>query len=80
MMGIVPVGIAAIAQKYNKPVIALTGAIDVELNALYSYGINAVFAIQKSPCSLENSMQSEIAKRNLSDTAEQIARLIHLSN
>ena len=76
MMGKVPVGIAAIAKKYNKPVIALTGSLNVELNHLYSNGIDAVFAIQKGPCSLEESMQPEIAGKNLSDTAEQIARLI----
>jgi glycerate kinase len=79
LMGKVPVGIASIAKKYNKPVIALTGSLDVDLNDLYSNGINAVLAIQKGPCSLEKSMQSEIACKNLSDTAEQIARLIHLS-
>ena len=80
VMGKVPVGIASIAKKYHKPVIALTGAIGVELHTIHSHGIDAVFAIQKGPCSLEDSMKSERTRNNLSDTAEQIARLIRLSN
>ena len=79
VMGKVPVGLASIAKKYNKPVIALTGAVADELHSLYEYGIDAIFSIQKGPCKLEESMQSDNARKNLSDTAEQIARLIYLS-
>ena len=80
MMGKVPVGIASIAKKYNKPVIALSGKVTDELQKLYLCGIDAFFAIQRGPCTLEESMRSEIARNNLADTAEQIARLIYLLN
>ena len=78
-MGKVPAGIASIARPYRKPVIALTGSIDGSLESIDSLGLSAVFAIQKRPCSLSESMCSQTAQTNLSDTAEQIARLIQLS-
>ena len=76
MMGKVPVGIASVAKNYQKPVIALAGAVSDNIDGIYSLGIDAVFAIQKGPCSQSESMQPQTTKINLSDTAAQIARLI----
>lgn len=77
MMGKVPVGIASIAKKYQKTVIALAGSVADDIDCIYPLGMDAVFAIQKGPCSQAESMQPQTARINLSDTAEQIARLIY---
>ncbi|MBO4349810.1 MAG: glycerate kinase [Proteobacteria bacterium] len=76
MMGKVPVGIAAVAKKYQKPVIALVGAVSDDIDIIYSLGIDAVFSIQKGPTALAESMHPPMAQMNLSNTAAQIARLI----
>lgn len=79
LLGKVPVGIAAIAKKYHKPVIALTGALDDDVLHHKDIGIDAFFSIQKRPCTLTEAMNPHTAKSNLSDTAEQIGRIMRLS-
>ncbi len=80
MMGKVPAGIASLAKKYQKPVIVIAGAVADDIHRIYSLGIDAMFPIIKRPCTLAESMKPQIAQNNLSDTTEQIARLIYLSN
>ena len=75
-MGKAPVGVARIAKKYNKKVIAIAGSITRNAKECNSHGIDAIFPIVKSPCTLEDAMDKETAKANLTDTAEQIFRLI----
>jgi len=75
-MGKAPVGVAALAKKQGKPVIAFSGAVTEDANTLNNYGIDAFFPILRTPCSLEEAMNSENAKRNLQNTAEQVFRLI----
>ncbi len=75
-MGKVPAGIAIIAKKYQKPVIAIAGAVADDIDSIHALGIDAVFSISKGPCTLADSMQPQYACRNLADTAEQVARII----
>lgn len=75
-MGKAPVGVAAIAKKHGKPVIAFSGCVTENAREVNSHGIDAFFPILKTPCSLGEAMDTENAKRNLSDTAEQAFRLI----
>jgi len=75
-MGKVPAGIANIAKKHNKPVIALSGCITDDAKNCNSFGIDAFFPIIKAPCSLNDAMNKENAIKNLSDAAEQVFRLI----
>lgn len=77
-MGKAPMGIASLAKKYNKPVIAFSGCASHDGRTCNKYGIDAFFPILRSPCTLTEAMQKETAAQNLTDTAEQVYRLWHL--
>lgn len=77
-MGKAPVGIAAIAKKYNKPVIALCGAVGNGAKLCNDNGIDAYFPILRKASTLEQAMDKENAYKNLADTAEQVFRTIRL--
>ena len=76
-MGKVPTGVAKLAKKYNKPVIALAGCVTDDAKKLNQHGIDAFFPIIKGICSLEEAMNPDNAYKNLSDTAEQIFRVLY---
>lgn len=75
-MGKAPVGVAKIAKKYNKPVVAFSGAVSDDAKMCNTVGIDAYFPILRTPCTLDDAMNIENAYKNLSDTAEQVFRLI----
>ena len=75
-MGKAPVGVARIAKKYGKPVIAFSGAVAKDAGLCNEYGIDAFFPIVCTPCSLKDAMNSDNAYTNLKNTAEQAFRLI----
>lgn len=75
-MGKAPVGVAKLAKKYGKTVIAFAGAVSADAILCHEYGIDAFFPAVRRPCSLDAAMDPEIAKANLADTAEQVFRLI----
>ena len=70
-MGKVPGGVAAVAKKYGKPVIAFAGKVKDE-EKLCGHGIDAMFPITEKTMSLEEAMKPETAKRNLAMTAERV--------
>lgn len=75
-MGKAPVGVASLAKKYNKPVIAFAGSVTRDAVACNTKGIDAFFPILRSITTLEEAMLPENAKANLRDTAEQVLRLM----
>lgn len=75
VMGKVPVGIAHIAGKYGIPVIAFCGCAGVEAGICNQHGITAFFPILRDIMTADSAMNPETAKKNLSDTAEQVFRL-----
>lgn len=77
-MGKAPMGVARLAKKYDKPVIAFAGSVTKDAVACNQKGIDAFFPILRGICTLEQAMQPENAKRNLSDTAEQVFRLLNI--
>lgn len=79
-MGKAPVGVAQIAKKYNIPVIAFSGIVKNGAELCNSNGIDAFFPILRNITTLEDALNPENAKKNLSDTAEQVFRLIKISN
>lgn len=74
-MGKAPSGVATLAKKYGKPVIALAGCVTEEASALHQHGIDAFFPIIPAPCTLTDAMNKDNASRNLTRTVEQIFRL-----
>ena len=75
-MGKAPVGVAGLAKKYNKPVIAFSGCVTDDAEKCNEYGIDAFFPILRKPCTLEEAMNTQNAFKNLKDTACQVFRLI----
>mgnify|MGYP001622955289 CR=1 FL=1 len=75
-MGKAPAGIAQIAKKYGKRVIAFAGQIAEDAGACRQAGIDACFSILPGVLSLEEAMHPETAEKNLKRTAEQVFRLL----
>ena len=73
-MGKAPVGVAALAKKYKKPVLAFAGAVERDARKCNEHGIDAFFPILRGVVTLEDAMKNENAKRNLADTVEQVYR------
>ncbi len=76
VMGKAPVGVARLAKKHGKPVVAFSGCVTKDATACNAHGIDAFFPILRTPCTLEEAMNTENAFANLSATAEQAFRLI----
>ena len=74
-MGKAPVGVARLAKKYGKRVIAFSGAVTDDAVICNDYGIDAFFPIVRKPCTLEEAMDVKNAYKNLCDTAYQVFRL-----
>ncbi len=77
-MGKAPVGVAKLAKKYNKPVIAFSGCVTEDAVTCNELGIDAFFPIVRKPCSLDEAMNINNAYKNLKDTAYQVFRLIKI--
>lgn len=74
-MGKAPVGVAELAKKYKKPVIAFSGCVTEDAGACNRCGIDAFFPILRKPVTLEEAMDKENARKNMEATAEQAVRL-----
>ena len=75
-MGKAPVGVAKLAKKHSKPVIAFAGSVTKDAKSLNEAGIDAFFPIIRSICTLDEAMDNKNAYSNLADTAEQVFRAI----
>lgn len=75
-MGKAPVGIAKLAKKYGAKVVALAGAIIEGAEKCNENGIDAYFPIIRRIVTLDEAMDSETAKQNMTKTTEQVIRLI----
>lgn len=75
-MGKAPIGVAKLAKQFGKPVIAFSGSVTKDAVACNEYGIDAFFPILRSVVTLEEAMDSHNASQNMSDTVEQVFRLI----
>jgi glycerate kinase len=78
-MGKVPVGVARLAKKYNRPVIAFAGGIGEGAEALNQSGIDAFFPAVRGVCTLKEAMDRETAHKNLAASCEQAFRLIKIA-
>lgn len=75
VMGKVPVGIARLAKKYGKTVIAFCGCATKDASALNNHGIDGIFPILRTVCTEQDAMNTRNAMDNLSDTAQQVMNL-----
>ena len=78
VMGKAPIGVAKLAKKHGKPVIAFAGSVTPDAAACNGHGIDAYFPILRSVVTLQEAMAPANASRNLADAAEQVFRLLSL--
>lgn len=76
VMGKAPVGIMKMAKKYDVKVIALAGSISGDVRVLNNMGMDACFCIQNEIVSLNEAMIKQNAENNITQTTEQIMRLL----
>ena len=69
--GKAPLGVARIARRHGKPVIAIAGSLGDDVAALRAHGIDAFFSVVRRPCSLEDALAG--AADNLHAAARNIA-------
>lgn len=74
--GKTPLGVAAIAKKYDKPVIAFAGRVGDNIDVLYEKGIDSIFGIMKGVTSIEEALEK--GKENIEKTSENVIRLMKL--
>ena len=79
VMGKAPIGIARLAKKYGKPVIAFSGAVTEDAAACNQAGIDAFFPILRQVTTLEAAMSPATAIRNMTAAVEQTFRLMKMS-
>lgn len=75
-MGKGPVGLAKLAKKYQKRVLAFAGSVTKEAKECNYAGIDAFFPIVRGVTTLEEAMHPEQARENMMDTVEQVFRLL----
>ena len=74
--GKTPFGVARLAKKHHKPLIAVAGMVDRSADVLYDHGVDALFPIADGPISLEESLKQ--ARELLERTGERIGRMLHI--
>lgn len=74
--GKAPIGVARAAKKHGIPVIVIAGSTGVDVERVYQYGIDAVYSVINSACSLEDAYQ--LAKYNTEFVAMNIAKTLSL--
>lgn len=79
VFGKAPIGVAKIAKKYGKLVIAFAGSVTEDATACNEHGIDAFFPILRKIQTLEEAMEPSAAKENLTATAEQVFRLMKIN-
>ena len=75
-MGKAPIGVAKLAKKYQKKVIAFAGGTTKDAIRCNDEGIDAFFSILSLPMTVEEAMENNTAKSNLISTTVQVFRLI----
>lgn len=75
--GKTPIGVAGVAKKYGKPVIALAGKVGDNIDDLYEGGIDSIFGIMRGSTSLEEALKD--GRENVEKASENIMRLINLN-
>lgn len=72
--GKTPFGVAQIAKKYDKKVIAVCGTLDGRYSELYDHGFNAIYSILDKPMDLQQALSR--ASELLENTAFAIGRTL----
>ena len=77
-LGKAPIGVAALAKKHQKKVLAFAGAVTPDAKECNQHGIDAFFPILRGIVTLKEAMDKENAHRNMVDTVEQVFRVVEI--
>ena len=78
VMGKAPIGVAKLAKKYGKKVIAFSGCVTDDAEICNDHGIDAFFPVLRSVTTLDEALDTNNAYKNLSATAYQVFRLLRI--
>ena len=78
VMGKAPIGVAHLAKRLGKRVIAFSGCVTPDAGAVNEHGIDAFFPILREVTTLETALEKGHAAANLAATAEQVFRCFRL--
>lgn len=76
ILGKAPIGVAEIAKRHKKKVIAFSGSVTEDAAACNEHGIDAFFPILRNVQTLPEAMHPDNARKNMRAAAEQVFRLI----
>lgn len=76
VMGKAPIGVAKLAKKHHKKVIAFSGCVTDDAEVCNQHGIDAFFPILRGVTTLEEALDTDNAYKNLTATAYQVFRLL----
>ncbi|NVM78219.1 glycerate kinase [Duganella sp. SG902] len=74
--GKTPVGVARVARRHGKPVIAIGGSLGVGAGEVHAHGIDAVFGSVSRPCTVDEALAAAAA--NVRGAARNIAATLRL--
>lgn len=74
--GKVPIGVASVAKRFNKPVIGIAGSLTSDVGVVHEHGLDAVFSVLYSICSLEDALAN--ADKNVHLTARNVAATLKM--
>ncbi|ETT69211.1 glycerate kinase [Paenibacillus sp. FSL H8-0457] len=72
--GKTPLGVARVAKKHGKPVVALAGRVGDGIDVLYDQGMDAIFGIMPGAATLSEALENGV--QNVERTSENIVRLM----
>jgi glycerate kinase len=76
VFGKAPIGVAAAAKRFKKPVLCVSGGLGQGYRAVYDHGIDAAMACPPGPMSLQQCI--ELGPAAISDAAERACRLLRV--
>ncbi|HHG9495746.1 TPA: glycerate kinase [Citrobacter farmeri] len=74
--GKVPVGVAKVANRYNKPVIGIAGSLTADVGIVHEHGLDAVFSVIYTICTLDDALKN--AAENVRMTARNVAATLKM--
>ena len=77
-LGKAPIGVASLAKKHQKKVLAFAGAVTPDAKECNQHGIDAFFPILRGIVTLKEAMDKENAHQNMVDTVEQVFRVVEM--
>ncbi len=76
IFGKAPIGVAKLAKKHGKRVLAFAGSVTEDAKVCNAHGIDAFFPVVRGVCTIQEAMDSENAKKNIVSAVEQVFRVI----